>query len=56
MAADESDELSGLPDPDTPEPDPLGPPDADPDGEGRTHGGEAMPGIPAEGEEPDTDG
>jgi hypothetical protein len=56
MAADESDELSGLPDPDAPEPDPLGPPDADPDSDGRVHGDDAMPGIPAEGEEPPTDG
>jgi hypothetical protein len=56
MAADESDELSGLPDPDAPEPDPLGPPDPDPDSDGRVHGEDAMPGIPAEGEEPPTDG
>jgi hypothetical protein len=56
MADDESDELSGLPDPDAPEPEPLGAPEADPDGAGRTHGEDVMPGIPAEGEEPPTDG
>jgi len=56
MADDESDELSGLPDPDAPEPEPLGAPEADPDGDGDAHGADAMPGIPAEGEEPPSDG
>jgi len=56
MAAEEPDELTGLPAPDAPEPDPLGSPDADPGGAGRTHGEDAMPGIPAEGEEPPSDG
>ena len=56
MAADESDELSGLPDPDAPEPEPLGPPTAEPDSDGREQGADVMPGIPAEGEEPPSDG
>jgi hypothetical protein len=56
MADDESEDLTGLPDPDAPEPVPLGPSETDPDGAGRTQGDEAMPGIPAEGEEPPSDG
>jgi hypothetical protein len=56
MADDESDELSGLPDPEAPEPAPLGPPAADPGTDGQVHGEDAMPGIPREGEEPPTDG
>ncbi len=56
MADEDPDELSGLPDPDAPEPSPLGAPEADPDGEGAVHGEDAMPGIPREGEEPPTDG
>ncbi|MBX5440320.1 MAG: hypothetical protein IRZ32_02205 [Solirubrobacteraceae bacterium] len=55
-AADDPDAPTGLPDPDAPEPEPLGPPDADPDGAGRAHGEDAMPGIPREGEEGQTDG
>ena len=56
MAAEESDELTGLPDADAPEPEPLGPPDTDPGGDGQVHGEEAMPGIPPDGEEPPGDG
>jgi len=56
MAADDPDAPTGLPDPDAPEPEPLGPLDADPGGAGRTHGEDAMPGIPREGEEGPTDG
>jgi hypothetical protein len=54
---DADDELTGLPDPDSPEPEPLGTTDADPDGEGKpSRGADAMPGIPADGEEGPTDG
>jgi hypothetical protein len=57
MTSDDADDLSGLPDPQSPEPEPLGGTDADPDGEGTpARGTEAMPGIPAEGEEGPTDG
>lgn len=58
MSADEADdtELSGLPDADAPELEPLGPPKTDPGGAGRVHGDEAMPGIPRAGEEGPTDG
>ena len=44
---------SGLPDEDAPEGQPLGPPDPEPEGEGEpARGGDAMPGIPSEGEPP----
>jgi hypothetical protein len=44
---------TGLPDDDAPEAEPLGPPDAEPEGEGETPRGEdAMPGIPTEGDPP----
>jgi hypothetical protein len=53
MPRDESDDLTGLPDEDSPEPSPLGPTEARPDGEGDTpRGDDAMPGIPTEGEPP----
>jgi hypothetical protein len=56
MSTDD-DELTGLPDEDAPEPQPLGVPRADPDGEGETpRGSDAMPGIPPEGQEPPSDG
>jgi hypothetical protein len=42
---------SGLP-PDEPEEQPLGPSEADPDGDHVHPGPEAMPGIPDEGEPP----
>ena len=49
---DSDDVLSGLPD-DRAEGNPLGPPEADPDGEGEpARGEEAMPGIPTDGEPP----
>jgi hypothetical protein len=52
MATDEP-APTGLPDEDSPEPPPMGAPEADPDGEGQpAHGGYAMPGIPTEGEPP----
>lgn len=48
--------VSGLPDEQSPDV-PLGVEESDPDGEGATpRGPDAMPGIPAEGEEPQTDG
>ncbi len=48
-----SDELSGLPDDDSPEPQPMGAPEGDADGEGEpARGEEAMPGMPHEGEPP----
>jgi hypothetical protein len=56
MPEDESDDLSGLPDPDAPEPEPLGPPTTEPGSDGQVQGEDAMPGIPREGEEPPTDG
>ena len=44
---------SGLPDEDAPESDPMGVPEAQPEGEGdRERGAGAMPGIPNEGEPP----
>jgi len=44
---------TGLPDDAAPEEEPLGPPDAAPEGEGDAPRGEdAMPGIPSEGEPP----
>lgn len=43
-----SDVPSGLPSEDSPEADPLGPPETDPDGEEAAD----MPGIPDEGEPP----
>ncbi len=50
---DEHDIPSGLPDEDAPESDPLGVPEADPEGEGEPAcGREAMPGIPTQGEPP----
>ena len=54
MNADETDPApSGMPESDTPEADPLGVPEADPEGEGDTQRGtDAMPGIPTEGEPP----
>jgi hypothetical protein len=59
MTASESDRRdegpSGLPDRDAAEaePEPLGPPESRPDGEGRPErGDDAMPGIPSEGEPP----
>jgi hypothetical protein len=46
-----ADDISGLPDPDAPEPPPLGPTEDDLEREtGR--GEDAMPGIPTEGEPP----
>ena len=50
---DDSDDVpTGLPD-ESAEGDPLGPPEADPEGEGDARRGEdAMPGIPTEGEPP----
>ncbi len=55
MPRDE-DDLTGLPDADAPEPSPLGPTEADPEGEGEApRGDDAMPGIPTEGE-PQSDG
>ncbi len=49
----ESEIPSGMPDEDAPESDPLGVPEADPEGEGAPRRGErAMPGIPTEGEPP----
>ena len=57
MTSDDPDDLTGLPDPDAPEPEPLGTTSTDPDGEGRpARGADAMPGIPAEGEDPQSDG
>jgi hypothetical protein len=51
-----SDELSGLPDEDAPEPPPLGAPQGDADGEGEPSRGDgAMPGVPG-GTEPPTSG
>ncbi len=48
-----SDELSGLPDEEAPEPPPMGAPEADAEGEGEPSRGEgAMPGLPHEGEPP----
>jgi hypothetical protein len=44
-----ADDISGLPDPDAPEPPPLGPTEEDLEG-GPEHGEDAMPGIPTEGE------
>jgi hypothetical protein len=53
MSDDRDDELTGLPDPDAPEPEPLGPTETDPDGEGSPRrGDDAMPGIPTEAEPP----
>ena len=50
---DASEIPSGVPDEDAPESDPLGVPEADPEGEGATRrGDEAMPGIPSKGEPP----
>jgi hypothetical protein len=56
MESSERDEASeapsGLPE-DAPEADPLGPSDARPEGDDEPpRGGEAMPGIPTEGEPP----
>jgi hypothetical protein len=57
MTSDDVEDLSGLPDPDSPEPEPMGAPEGDADGEGEpARGTGAMPGIPAEGVEPPTDG
>jgi hypothetical protein len=50
-AADDAEAPSGLP-PDEPEEQPLGVPEADPDGDRTDPGPEAMPGIPDEGEPP----
>jgi len=54
MPADETQPApSGMPDPDAPESEPLGVPEAEPEGEGETQrGADAMPGIPTEGEPP----
>lgn len=53
MTSDQTDTPSGLPDEDAPEADPLGVPEADPEGEGETRRGEDdMPGIPTGGEPP----
>jgi hypothetical protein len=53
MSDERDDEPSGLPDPAAPEPPPLGPTEAAPEGEGEPRRGErAMPGIPTEGEPP----
>jgi hypothetical protein len=55
MASDDEtrpgDAPTGLP-PEEPEEQPLGVPEADPDGERTEPGPEAMPGIPDEGEPP----
>jgi hypothetical protein len=57
MSTDDTEDLSGLPDPDSPEPQPLGAVEGDADGEGEpSRGTGAMPGIPDEGVEPPTDG
>jgi len=54
MASGMSEQIpSGLP-PEAPEQEPLGVPDARPDGEDEPpHGPDAMPGIPSDGEPPD---
>jgi hypothetical protein len=57
MTSDDAEELTGLPDPDAPEAEPLGTTESDPDGEGDpARGAGAMPGIPAPDEEGPTDG
>jgi hypothetical protein len=54
MTSDDAEDLTGLPDPESPEPPPLGPPEGDDDAAERGAG--AMPGIPDEGVEPPSDG
>ena len=51
--ASPEEEVSGMPDQDAPEDEPLGVSEADPEGEGEPARGErAMPGVPDQGEPP----